>query len=78
MAERLEAKFPGKFKVELVQDAGTTGRLELTVFFNSKAIPNDKKGGQLVHSKTNGQGMGYDNWPAFEQRVQEALQANDK
>ena len=73
MAQRLEDKYPGKFKVELIQDAATTGRLELTVFFNSKSIPADKKGGILVHSKTNGLGMGYENWIAFESRVQEAL-----
>ena len=77
MAERLEAKFPGKFRVELFQDAGVTGRLELNVFFNKKSIPADKKGGIIVHSKTNGHGMGYDNWPAFEKRVQEALEANE-
>ena len=61
-----------------MRDADTTGRLELTVFFNKKGIPADKKGGILVHSKTNGHGMGHYNWDAFEQRVQEALQAHEK
>ncbi len=77
MADRIEAKHPGKFRIELVKDAGVTGRLELTVFFDQQSVPADKKGGVLVHSKANGQGMGYDNWPAFEQRVQEAITAHD-
>ena len=36
VAERIEAKYPGMFRMELRKDKGTTGRLEVTIYHNSK------------------------------------------
>ena len=78
MAEQLEAKYPGQFRVDLAQDTGVTGRLELLLFFNTKEAPDNLKGGVLVHSKKNGQGFGYENWPAFYARLDKAIDENNK
>lgn len=72
-AERIEAKYPGLFKIVLAQDSGATGRLEVTIFFNQKE-PSDK-GGVLFHSKKNGQGFPHTNWVDFEKRLTDAVSA---
>ena len=69
----MEAKYPGKFKFDLRRDSGTSGRLEVTIFFNSTE-PKETSG-VVVHSKKNGQGYTHQNWTAFEQRVEEAVKA---
>ena len=50
--DRLEAKYPGKFRYDLTPDSGATGRLEVTLYCNSKAAT--ETGGILVHSKASG------------------------
>ena len=50
--EAVEYKFPDMFEVELLKDAGVTGRLEVTVF-----IGDDDEEGVLIHSKENGDGF---------------------
>ena len=62
------------FRIELFQDEGVTGNLELTIFFNQKSIPTDGKGGALVHSKKGGQGYGYEDWNALYARLDKAIQ----
>ena len=54
IADRIEAKYPGQFKFELLPDDGTTGRLEVTIFFNSGEKA--EKGGVVIHSKAGGDG----------------------
>ncbi len=66
---RLESKFPGQFRVELIQDPEETGRLECTVYFNKTRVPLDKEGGIVLHSKANGHGFPDEDWKAFDQRV---------
>jgi hypothetical protein len=44
----VEASFPGQFQYNLYRDPSTTGRLEVTVYVNSK---DDSKAGVIVHSK---------------------------
>ena len=70
-ASRMEAKYPGKFRFELKKDPGVSGRLEVTIFFNSKEAQD--KVGVTVHSKSKGDGYCHQNWTAFEQRVDDAL-----
>lgn len=57
IADRIEAKYPKQFRFELSRDQGTSGRLEVTIFFNSKTAGD--KGGVIVHSKVNGQGYAH-------------------
>ena len=71
MANRIEAKYPGMFRIELYQDSATTGRMEATIFFNQKTF--SKEGGVKLHSKLDGQGMGYENWAAFDDRLEKAV-----
>ena len=61
----------------MFQDQGRTGRLEVTAFFKLEEgkRPKDKKEGIVIHSKSNGHGYGYDNWPAFEARLKAAVEA---
>ena len=75
IAERIEAKYPDLFRIGFYQDAGVTGRLEVTIFFNSKEPTPKGVGGIKVHSKAAGQGMGYENWKAFEKRLDDAVKA---
>ncbi len=64
------------FRIELYQDEGVTGNLELTIFFNQKTVAKDGKGGFLVHSKKGGQGYGYEDWNSFYARLDKATQEN--
>ena len=69
-AEKLESKWPGKFYTGLKADPGVTGRLEVTIFFNSHE---PKEGsGIRVHSKANGDDFTYKNWNNFLQKVDSA------
>ena len=72
----MEAKYPGQFRAELAMDSGVSGRLEVTIFFNETKA--QKTGGVLVHSKANGQGYPYQDWPSFEKRLKEAVDAQKK
>ena len=71
VADRIEAKYAGKFRFELRSDTGTTGRCEVTIFANSKGPA--EAGGILVHSKANGQGIPSKAWQEFEKRLDEAV-----
>ena len=53
----MEAKYHGKFRFELNRDSGVSGRLEVTIFLNSKAASD--KGGLVIHTKAGGQGYPY-------------------
>ena len=44
----IEATYPGQFQYNLYRDKGTTGRLEVTVYLNTK---DDQGEGILIHSK---------------------------
>ena len=44
----VESNFPNLFRFKLYQDNGNTGRLEVTVYKDSK---NDQGEGEIVHSK---------------------------
>ena len=60
----VENKFPDTFTFDLKKDAGTSGRLEVTVFLG------DDTEGQLVHSKDKGDGYVKDsNVDAFLEKV---------
>jgi hypothetical protein len=72
----MEAKYPGKYIFQLNRDPGVTGRLEVTIYFNSQTAT--EVGGVLVHSKKNGQGYINSNWAAFDQRWDDAVKANTK
>ncbi len=50
--------------MELLPDQGTTGRLEVTLFLNSKDASG--KNGVEVHSKAKGQGYVHKDWVGFE------------
>ena len=67
----MEAKYPGKFRFELSRDNGVSGRLEVTIFLDSKAASD--KGALVVHTKAGGQGYPYQDWAAFEKRLEEAV-----
>ena len=70
----MESKYPGLFRFDLRRDAGTTGRLEVTIYFNQTS---DKDGkGVLVHSKSKGQGYIHQNWDGFFKRVDDAIANN--
>ena len=71
VADRIQAKYAGKFRFELRSDAGTTGRCEVTIFANSKGPA--ETGGILIHSKANGQGIPSKGWDAFDTRLDEAV-----
>ena len=46
----------------------------MTAYFNQTVKDIDKKkGGVLIHSKKQGHGYGYDNWKAFEDRLDQAV-----
>ena len=70
-ASRIEAKYPGKFRFELRSDAGTTGRLEVTIFAYSKAPA--ATGGEVAHTKAKGQGLPSANWTEFEKRLDDIV-----
>lgn len=55
----------------MLADPSTTGRLEVTVFLNSKAA--QEKGGIVVHSKAGGQGYASKDWAGFDKRFEEAI-----
>lgn len=79
IAERIEAKYPKQFKVQLNQDSGVTGRLEVTIYFNQQDAPaEDAKNGVVVHSKAKGQGYPYTDWKGFDARFAGAVTANTK
>lgn len=73
IADRIEAKYPNKFRFELRPDKGTTGRLEVNIFANSKAA--GTTGGIQVHSKAKGDGYTNKNWSIFEERLAEKASA---
>jgi selT/selW/selH-like putative selenoprotein len=73
VADRIEAKYPNKFRFELRPDKGTTGRLEVTIFPNSKAP--SETGGIQVHSKAKGDGYANKNWAGFDERLTEKVAA---
>ncbi len=52
------------------QDAGTTGRFELTLFKDST---NDLGKGELIHSKKATKGWPADDWEGFFKKLDEAL-----
>ena len=54
IVDRVEQKYPGQFRFDLAPDSGTTARLEVTIFPNSKDA--NGKNGIEVHSKAKGQG----------------------
>jgi hypothetical protein len=72
----MEAKYPGQFRFELARDAGTTGRLEVTIYLNSKE--RQDKSGVVVHSKKGGQGYAHNDWAGFEKRWEDAMAAATK
>ncbi len=75
-AEKLEEKHPGKFLIGMKSDPGVTGRLEVTIYFNTK---NPKEGeGVVVHSKANGDDFTYKNWNKFLAKVADAIKEHDK
>ncbi len=64
VAERIEAKYPGMFRFELKKDQGTTGRLEVTIYHNTKGgnAARSAEKALIVHSKSKGQGYCHSNW----------------
>ena len=55
------------FRMELRQDEGITGRMEVVAYFDKKAP--SSLGGVVVHSKAHGQGFPSNDWKKFESRV---------
>lgn len=55
----------------MLADSGVTGRLEVTIFPNSKAA--QEKGGLLAHSKAGGQGYPSKDWAGFDKRLEDIL-----
>ncbi len=53
VADRIEAKYPGMFKIELRKDRGTTGRLEVTIYHSSQDSSNPGNA-LVVHAKSKG------------------------
>ena len=53
-ANRIEAKYPGMFKIELRKDRGTTGRLEVTIFHSSQDSTSNPGNALVVHAKSKG------------------------
>ena len=72
VAERIEAKYPNMFRVELKKDQGVTGRLEVTIFHHSKDATAANQA-IVVHQKSKGQGYCHSNWAQFEQRLNGAV-----
>lgn len=64
----------------MFKDQGRTGRLEVNAFFNVEEgkRPKDKKEGLTIHSKAQGHGYGYENWPAFEARLQAVVESQSQ
>jgi hypothetical protein len=54
VADRIEAKYPGMFKIELRKDRGTTGRLEVTIFHSSHDSTSNPGNALVVHAKSKG------------------------
>ena len=71
VADRIEAKYPGMFRIELRKDNGVTGRLEVNVYPNSKNATSGTSPIE-VHTKKKGQGYPHSNWDTFEKRLTEA------
>ena len=71
IVDRVEQKYPGQFRFELLPDNGTTGRLEVTLFPNSKDA--NGKNGIEVHSKAKGQDYVHKDWAGFETRFANAV-----
>lgn len=61
------------FRIQLVKDNGVTGRLEVTISYNYAQKKSPLEEGILIHSKSKGQGFGYENWKAFEERLKAAV-----
>ena len=57
-------------------DPGVTGRLEVTIFFNSKEAKEGQ--GVVVHSKSNGDDFTYKAWNKFLERLGDALKKHEK
>ena len=54
VADRIEAKYPGMFKMELRKDRGTTGRLEVTIFHHSVDSTSNPGNALVIHAKSKG------------------------
>jgi hypothetical protein len=63
------------FRFELKKDQGTTGRLEVTIYHNTKGGDAARSADKalIVHSKSKGQGYCHSNWASFDQRLDEAM-----
>jgi len=67
IAYHLEKYYPGLFEIEMRQDQETTGRLDLTLYFNRSAD------GILVHSKRMGHGYPIADKRMFDERLKTAI-----
>ena len=68
-SDRIESKYPEKFKYILNKDKVIKGRFEVVMHFNQTE---DTGKGVLVHSKVNGQKFPKDDWLGFDRRIDEA------
>ena len=66
----IEERFPGGFLYTLHQDPRTTGRLEATLFVNSKK---DTGNGIVLHSKAQTKKYINQNYEGFLATIEEAL-----
>ena len=56
---------------DLIQDPGTTGRLEVLIYPNYRQ--KGQKEGITIHAKSKGQGYPSSNWEAFLAKVDAAI-----
>ena len=71
--QKIDERYSGKFRFQMIQDEGITGNFEITAIFKNKS----KRDGVLVHSKKyNNQDFPENDWTAFFKRMDDAIKAN--